>query len=150
MQPLEHACIFCTSNPKGRRTYFSLYVVAGNSSSFTSSLWFLVTPQIPYWIHHSLSSIAAIPVRYLAFSVPLRGYTNFLWSSNIHSNLILSLSLSRLHASVQIRMVERRTSGWWCITGFTFLDVGYMQTYKSGRWCRGWVQDMHDASYKHI
>src|ERR1041384_4189700 len=34
MQSLGHACIFCTSNPRGHTTFFATYVVSGNSLSF--------------------------------------------------------------------------------------------------------------------
>src|ERR1041385_9346164 len=34
MQSLGHACIFCTSNPRGHTTFFAAYVVSGNSLSF--------------------------------------------------------------------------------------------------------------------
>src|SRR3954468_13473525 len=34
MQSLGHACIFCTSNPRGHTTFFVAYVVSGNSLSF--------------------------------------------------------------------------------------------------------------------
>src|SRR4051812_605714 len=33
MQSLMHACIFCTSNPRGQITFFASCVVAGNSLS---------------------------------------------------------------------------------------------------------------------
>src|SRR3954462_7991861 len=34
MQSLGHACIFCTSNPRGHKTFFVVYIVSGNSLSF--------------------------------------------------------------------------------------------------------------------
>src|SRR4051812_9958325 len=34
MQSLGHACIFCSSNPRGHMTFFVAYVVSGNSLSF--------------------------------------------------------------------------------------------------------------------
>src|SRR3989337_750518 len=36
MQSLGHACILCTSNPRGHRTFFAPYVLSGNSLSFGS------------------------------------------------------------------------------------------------------------------
>src|SRR3954465_8918495 len=36
MQSLGHACIFCTSNPRGHTTSFAAYVLSGNSLSFGS------------------------------------------------------------------------------------------------------------------
>src|SRR3990170_2339197 len=36
MQSLGHACIFCTSNPRGHTTFFAAYVLSGNSLSFES------------------------------------------------------------------------------------------------------------------
>src|SRR4051812_9755437 len=38
MQSLMHACIFCTSNPRGHITFFASYVLSGNSLSFRSLL----------------------------------------------------------------------------------------------------------------
>ena len=42
--------------------------------SEASSFGFLVTPQIPCQIHHSLSSIAAILVWYLTFSARITSW----------------------------------------------------------------------------
>src|SRR5664279_1447796 len=39
MQSLMHACIFCTSNPRGQTTFFASYVLASNSLSFGSSFF---------------------------------------------------------------------------------------------------------------
>ena len=36
MQSLGHACIFCTSKPRGHTTFFATYVLSGNSLSFGS------------------------------------------------------------------------------------------------------------------
>src|SRR3954464_9719940 len=36
MQSLGHACIFCTSNPRGHTTFFAAYILSGNSLSFGS------------------------------------------------------------------------------------------------------------------
>src|SRR3954469_18930931 len=33
MQSLLHACIFCTSNPRGQTTFFASYVLEGNTFS---------------------------------------------------------------------------------------------------------------------
>src|SRR3989337_2688934 len=73
MQSLGHACIFCTSNPKGQTTFFAPYILSGNSLSFGSIFFNIISNfQIPCQIHHSLPSIAAIPVWYPAFSCHLR------------------------------------------------------------------------------
>src|SRR4030042_1756314 len=73
MQPLGHACIFCTSNPRGQTTFFASYVLSGNYLSFGSIFFNIISNfQIPCLIHHSLPSIAAIPVWYPAFSYHLR------------------------------------------------------------------------------
>src|SRR3954463_1879872 len=68
MQSLGHACIFCTSNPRGQRTFFLLRTCcqAIRYPWETSSSVFSVTDQNPCHIYHSPPSIAAIPVWYQA------------------------------------------------------------------------------------
>src|SRR5665811_1375615 len=69
MQSLMHACIFCTSNPRGQTTFFASYVLGAIRYPLeASSLLFSATFQIPCQIVHSLPSIAAIPGWYPAFS----------------------------------------------------------------------------------
>src|SRR5664279_2677952 len=41
MQSLGHACIFCTSNPRGQTAFFASYVLAGNTLSF-GSIFFII------------------------------------------------------------------------------------------------------------
>ena len=41
MQSLGHACIFCTSNPRGQTTFFASYVLVGNLLSF-GSIFFII------------------------------------------------------------------------------------------------------------
>src|SRR6185312_4246952 len=63
MQSLGHACIFCTSNPRGQTNCFASYIVLGNSLSIGSIFSkVLVIHQIPCLIHHMLPSIEATPV----------------------------------------------------------------------------------------
>src|SRR4051812_3978580 len=73
MQSLGHACIFCTSNPRGQTAFIASYVLSGNSLSF-ASIFFIITSNFPNpcQIHHSLPSIAAIPVWCPTFSCQLR------------------------------------------------------------------------------
>src|SRR3954466_2486205 len=46
MQSLGHACIFCTSNPRGQTAFFASYVLSGNSLSF-GSISFIITSNFP-------------------------------------------------------------------------------------------------------
>src|SRR3954470_1289733 len=46
MQSLGHACIFCTSNPRGQTTFFASYELSGNSLSF-GSISFIITSNFP-------------------------------------------------------------------------------------------------------
>src|SRR3989337_1578716 len=46
MQSLGHACIFCTSNPRGQTAFFALYVLSGNSLSF-GSIFFNIISNFP-------------------------------------------------------------------------------------------------------
>src|SRR3954463_16087478 len=41
MQSLMHACIFCTSNPRGQTTFFASYVLEGNTFS-PGSIFFII------------------------------------------------------------------------------------------------------------
>src|SRR4051812_38065731 len=58
MQSLGHACIFCTSNPRGHTTFFPAYVLSGNSLSFGSLFLNIFSTSsnslsgIPYFAFH--------------------------------------------------------------------------------------------------
>src|SRR3954462_10933678 len=62
MQSLGHACIFCTSNPRGHTTFFAAYVLSGNWLSFGSLFLNIFSTSlnplsgIPYFAFHCSNS----------------------------------------------------------------------------------------------
>src|SRR5215216_5577759 len=75
MKSLGHACIFCTSNPRGHTTFFAAYILRAIRYPLeASSSIFSVASQILCQAHHSLPSTAAIPVRYRALCCHLRNW----------------------------------------------------------------------------
>src|SRR6185295_15674421 len=98
MQSLGHACIFCTSNPRGQTSYLVLYVVVGNSLSLGSIFLtsFSNSPNLlsdkPFVVFHCSNS-KVVPSFFNPFSQS--GYNNLRWSSNIFWIFNLSISLSQ-------------------------------------------------------
>src|SRR6185437_33328 len=98
MQSLGHACIFCTSNPRGQTSCLASYVVVGNSLSlgniFLISLSNSPNPlsDTPFVSFHCSNS-KVVPSFFNPFSQS--GYNNLRWSSNIFWNFNLSVSLSQ-------------------------------------------------------
>ena len=92
-----HACIFCTSNPKGQTSCLASYVVVGNSLSlgsiFLTSLSNSPNPlsDTPFVAFHCRNS-KVVPSFFNPFWQP--GY-NLWWSSNNFWNFNLSVSLSQ-------------------------------------------------------
>ena len=98
MQSLGHACIFCTSNPKGQISCSASYVVVGNSLSLGSIFLtsFSNSPNplsdTPFVVFYCGNS-KVVPSFFNLFSQS--GYNNLRWSSNIFWNFNLSVSLSQ-------------------------------------------------------
>src|SRR3954452_5382258 len=62
MQSLMHACIFCTSNPRGQKTFFASYVLEGNTFS-PGSIFFIIfsnfsnpLSEVPFSAFHCSNS----------------------------------------------------------------------------------------------
>ena len=98
MQSLGHACIFCTSNPRGQTSFFASYVLEGNWL-FLGSSFFIITSNfsnpesvIPVSAFHFNNS-SVLPSFFCPSSQV--GYSNMLWSCNICSNCKLSFSVSQ-------------------------------------------------------
>src|SRR6185436_9611001 len=83
MQSLGHACIFCTSSPKGQTSCLASYVVVGNSLSlgsiFLTSLSNSPNPLLdtPFVAFHCSNS-KVVPSFFNPFSQS--GYNNLRWS----------------------------------------------------------------------
>src|SRR5215203_2538644 len=106
-----HACIFCTSNPRGQTSFFASYVLTGNSLFLGNSFFNIiinfskpesVTPTSAF--HFSNSNM--LPSFLCPSSQP--GYNNLWWSSNILSNCNLSLSVPQ--SLLASEMARRRSS----------------------------------------
>src|SRR3954464_11064033 len=115
MQSLGHACIFCTSSPRGHTSLFASYVLSGNSlffgilflnifSTFPNPL-----SRIPYSAFHCNNSSAAPS---FVFPSLQSGYNPFLRSSNMQLNFNFSLSLS--HPLCSSTMTRRSSSSGSC------------------------------------
>src|SRR3954467_13434188 len=96
MQSLGHACIFYTSNLRGKTSFFASYVLAGNSLFLGSNLFMSTSnfsnPESVTLVsafHFSNSSV--LPSFFWPSSQV--GYNNLLWSCNICSNCNLSFSV---------------------------------------------------------
>ena len=106
-----HACIFWISNPKGQTTCFASYVVVGNSLPFESIFFMIfnncpnVVSDVPFFAFHCSNS-SVVPTFFCPSSAV--GYSDFLWSSNMRSNLAFSFSLS--HSLCASRMASPKAS----------------------------------------
>src|SRR5215216_2642115 len=68
MQSLGHACIFCTSNPRGHTTFFVAYVLSGNSLSFWKLLLQYFQQLLKTFVRHT---ILCLPLQQFQYGTEL-------------------------------------------------------------------------------